>query len=331
MSISNQEILNKLIESNLWTHCDIATKSGPFHTLFKKAEKSWWKQRQWGSDNHFSFMIPVEIYTEYVTRFPVRYKVGSMVRLLRYSKRDRVRTPTNNNVGDTYDWGHLGFGSGKEYNSDKIIDILIRDYNYRDASQIGDWRIRSFKNKMDQRMLIGNSKFPLNLITSYDTVSSFRNRGIQKDTGWKRDFVTEDFVETTKIKADGVLGDKTLINGWINNVYIHFLFPKWERRREARYEITFETGARGIFTSDYFDRVYDTDFDWQDAISLCPYSKQCDITCHGGHDNIHVHKDTCDLPCQRTLQLESCVSMYNYRDLFDRTYGKALDYVKNDV
>ena len=331
MAITNQEILDKLIENELWTQSDWKTMSGPYHTLFRKASTAWYLRNKWGSGPVFSFMVPVDTYTKYVARFPVQYKVGSMVRLCRWSKRTRARTSTNNNVGDTYDWGHLGFGSGKEYNSDKIIDILVRDYNYRDASQIGDWRLRSFRNKMDQRMLIGNSRFPLNLIASYNAVTALRNRGIKKNDWDSRDFMTEDFVETTKIKADGILGDKTLINGWINNVYIHFLFPKWERRREARYEIVFETGARGIFTSDYFDRVYDTDFDWQDAMTQCSYAEQCDIECWGAHDKLHVHRETCDLPCQYSRTKSACVPMYDYRNVFDLTYGKALDYVKTDV
>ena len=132
---------------------------------------------------------------------------------------------------------------------------------------------------------------------------------------------------------------KNLINGYITNVFIHFLYPDWERKRELRYEILFETGAKGIFTGDMIKRVWDTDIDIDQKIMQgCVNSgryMECS-TC--GHAGVHEYgKSYCDEVCKpknKILMTNTnikqehipCQPLIDYSNFMDTTHGKGLNY-----
>jgi len=127
-----------------------------------------------------------------------------------------------------------------------------------------------------------------------------------------------DFYKKKKLDAEGVLGSKKLINGVVINVFVHFMDPKWYMKREARYDILFETGARCILTGDRLDRVFDTDFDIDERANQC--LSKCIVRCCS-HKEIHIHDEECDKGCAFGEGL--CQPIYDYTNLRDLTVGKG--------
>ena len=108
---------------------------------------------------------------------------------------------------------------------------------------------------------------------------------------------------------------------------MHFIYPKWERKREARYKVLFETGASGIFTSDYLEPVFDTDYDIGDNMFVCDHANTCKAQCL--HGKSHTDSGNCNEHCWNHPG-SRCVPVYEFDTLMDTTCGKALDYVHED-
>jgi len=253
--------------------------------------------------------------------------IGQQVRMRKDSTRTYERSEYANDLADTKDFDHLGIGTGKVYKSDRVeeqIETLRKTSGLYSVS-------RNFSSNT-MRVLIGNDGYPANLIHALQRTIKMYENGIRKpqDEHWwhNRNFQINDFLDSISIKGDGFFGHKQLINGTISNVYVHFLYPKWKVKRESRFEVLFETGARGIFTSDYLDVVYDTDYDVDESLVYCNSVDPNDPICFGcSHRTYHKHTSDCDSICWKRKR-NTCVVEYNYSTLIDTTCGKALNYVE---
>ncbi len=130
------------------------------------------------------------------------------------------------------------------------------------------------------------------------------------------------FFKSIKLSGDGILEQKKLINGYITEVYIHFQYPIWNVKRESRFEVQFETGAKVIFTDDFLDKVYDVDYDCDAAIYYCTHAKDCRMpVCD--HKRAHELNHECIEGCNMHKSAR-CEVLYDYTNIGETTVGKGI-------
>jgi hypothetical protein len=330
-AMSNKIVLEKLKTAGYTIQDDTKLKKcDEFSTNFSNTTIGSWdyNQRCRVYDYEKVYMIPIDTFRTHVNkRFKEQFKVGSMVRVRQKTKRQRQRNKYNQAIGDSQDFKHLGIGSGKEYHSEEMKDVVDHVYNNFSYTRYNNsWRV------VNSKILIGNTKYCPNLFASINQLKAYKHAGKTKKHHWypnkREDYSIRDFMEFIPITPAGVLGPKQLFNGYITQAYVHFIYPRWDKKREARYEITFETGARGIFTNDYIDRVYDTDIEVDEKLmDGCPNSSICTTNCD--HRDVHLFDDECNIECFNDLH-HVCTPIYDYTELFNTTHGMALELDKED-
>ena len=120
-----------------------------------------------------------------------------------------------------------------------------------------------------------------------------------------------------------MFGPKQIINGVITNIFIYFT-PWWRSKREARYEVLFDTGATGMFTHNTLKPVFDTDFDLMDKISYCD-NKDCNkstVLCD--HKKFHMSTEECNEACPMVEGKHTCKTVLDCTKLIDVTIHKGL-------
>ncbi len=331
-AITNSEVIDKLISAGLWTQSELESKSGPFHKQWRASHNHYVYGRGYVKYYYQVFNIPVGVYKEHCARYAPPIKKGAVVRLRTRSSRSYERTASANDIGDNRDFGHLGIGSGKLYIG-KVVEDLLQKNHYVDLNEFGQdtksysykRAIQTIKRLYNKSILIGNERYPVNMIASDAKVNYHKTQGHIKKTRWSAyPYKIEDFLKYISVRGDGVFGPKKLINGVVTEVYVHFLYPKWERKRETRFKVLFETGASGIFTSDYLERVYDVDYDGDEKLHYCGGQYMDCQLCH--HQGYHKGDTFCTDQCNKN-DSKSCLTIYDYNTLLDKTCGKALDYV----
>jgi hypothetical protein len=334
--MTNKEVLTLLYKAGYKTNVGVKKQSDCFSTewddkSYKRYNFSTGGKSTWSHFTKFerNYMIPLDIWKAHINkRFKPAFKVGAMVRVNQNSSRERQRNKWNQNVGDSQDFRHLGIGSGKEYLSEDMQDALgqLRRYSYSSHYNI--------YNMLNSRIVIGNDKYSPNVMAAIAQAKSYKHRGIQKPKryAWERylEYAPRDFLEFIKIEANGILGPKQLVNGYVKQVYVHFIYPRWNTKREGRYEIVFETGAKGIWTNDYMVRVYDTDYEVDENLMAgCEFDKTCSVV-NCDHRKVHFYNKECDEPCFHNMSHNGCYTIYDYSRLFETTHGMALDLKEED-
>lgn len=347
--LTNTEIIDKLVTSGLWTESPLEydkhdrrrpVQQSKYMTLFKEFTIQWGLDKnKFFQNGDYSFMIPVNEYVKHIAPFRPTLPIGTQVRLRRYSIRPYERNEYNQDVGDTKNWQHVGIGSGKEYFSDTMREI-IRENSGLSESQLNDpsnWRYRMYKRRINSefntQILIGNNGFCSNIVAAHKKLKYYKSQNINIKYNYNQTYRYDPnlrhFIKTNPILGDGIFGPKKLINGTISNVFIHFLYPKWNVKRESRFEVTFETGARGLFTSDYLDQIYDTDYTPEDNLYQCNMTDSCTIKgCP--HKQFHICDHECSDKCFRYPEAE-CLPAYDYENLMSTTSEKGLDYADDNV
>jgi hypothetical protein len=329
-AMKNQEVIDKLYKAGYMTQSNIKDKTTEFSKIWKEYDRynspyysyndlGIWKPRYIADTSYY---IPLDVYKKVIAKkYKPEFKIGSIVRLCR-SKRKYKRRKFNQDVGNSQDWQHLGIGTGKEYHSQKIKDSI----NIR-----WSWARRSIEHRYNSKLLIGNDKYVPNLFDSINKFNYYHAKGIKikpkSHYYWHDEWGPSRFFKNLKIKGNGIFGPKKLINGYITNVFIHFIHPKWERKRESRYEILFETGAKGIFTNDYIERVFDTDYDRDDSLcGPCVGTLVCPILfCK--HRYHHIREKECYKSCEISSGIDNsqCPVIFDYSTLGEMTYGTVTE------
>ena len=337
LALDNETVIERLCDAGFWdgkkwTHDPDYRIKGPFSTIFSKGP-DWSNHTSWRFvPSVWNYMIPVEIYKKHVQgRYRVMLHRGTQVRKRTSSTRSYERSTWNNVLCDTKSWDHLGIGSGHEYKSDRVKEILKK---YNDLSTNNYRWNHATLDSFNMEVLIGNKRYPANLMQALQMAIRLREQGKTRRNprNWSRSLTQyeyEDFIDEVSIGGDGFFGPKRLINGVVTNVFVHFLYPKWERKRESRFEVLFETGAKGIFTSDYLDVVYDTDYEPDQSLYVCPAVNLNKIQCREcKHRNHHIGESACKTSC--VWSGTTCRNVYDFNTLIDTTCGKALDYVDTE-
>jgi hypothetical protein len=210
-ALSNSEAIQKLIDEGLITYNNL-DKSDCFSKPFKIKNVYHYYQYY----RRLSYMIPLDIWKTYINKkFRPQFKVGEMVRISNRSTRSYPRNRYIQDVGDSQDFRHLGIGSGKSYKSDKIKTLMSTIPRY-------------LRTTLDAKLLIGNL-YPCNMASAASAYKYVTDNNIKKENNtysWMTSWTIRDFLDFVKIEGSGVLGPKKKINGYITNVYVHFLYPK---------------------------------------------------------------------------------------------------------
>jgi hypothetical protein len=277
-----------------------------------------------------SYYIPMSVFQEITgKRFNPKLKIGSQVRLRTESSRRYTRDGSTQDVADTYSFSHLGIGSGRVYEFTELAD----------DSQRG----ASLSNKL----LLGK-RFVLNLFHSQKMAKLYNSRGWRLMSTWGiwDDHTTKDgqkiinfnlyprwkdyrtfvkpylFNKSIKLDGEGIFGLKKSISGYVSEVYIHFQQPTWETKRESRFEVKFETGAKVVFTDDFLDPVYDTDYETDQAVYYCTKNMNCrSPMCD--HMSAHALNDECHGGCNMDKEAQ-CQKLYDFTNLCETTVGKGI-------
>jgi len=326
LALENRVVIERLCNAGFWkngepwVHDDKHPEGGPFSTMF---EKGYDVQYSWGHPPVWSYMVPVNIYKEHVqSRYRVVLPVGTQVRKRDRSTRIYVRSAATNVMGDTYSWDHLGIGTGAIYKSQRV-DEAVAECEKASKERWGN----GASLNANMKVLIGNNRYPANYIAACKKATRVREMGKKIKAHWyHREIHPTDYVDYVQIRGDGVLGPKKTINGVITDVFVHFLYPKWERKRESRFKVQFETGASGIFTSDYLDKVFDTDYEPDESLCYCDSVGVDDMMCTGcGHKGYHFKTPDCETICWKRKR-NTCRVEYDYDQLINTTSGKGLEY-----
>jgi hypothetical protein len=330
--ITNTEALKKLKKAGLIseykTNKLAYTQANEFSTVFKEN-----KYRRFDHNKNYvdvnasvySYMIPVHIWKEHVVpRFGNKFKVGDMVRVTQESKRYWERSKWSQDTGDSQDFRHLGIGSGKTYISEDMQDAIQSSTYYR----YGYARYGNYNEPY--RIKIGNNKFPANTMSAVARSKFLASKGVMGEQrfSWKplEPIPPSDLIEYIPILGHGLLGSKRMVNGWVWEVYVHFLYPTWDGKRETRYMIKFENGAYGYWTDDYMHRVYDIDIDYGQRNLMVGCTHPTCRVC--GHGNVHLETPLCERgTCSKGC---ICKSVFNYDNLWNFTHGTALEAEKEE-
>lgn len=291
-----------------------------------------------------SYYIPVEYWKKYVRNsYRIFYKKGTLVRFNERTTRSTARSRWGQDVGDIYNWEHLGIGTGKIYQA-AIRNKVATDSFSINAGALTDpnasvWYknnvISRLKQFINQKIIPNNPRYCLNLNYADNKAKILDEKGVRLDlgSGWwnkKQKPQAKHFMEYTEIDPSGVLGPKKLINGVITKVFVHFLYPTWESKRESRYEVTFDTGAKAIFTGDHLRTVFDTDYEIDEVLmDACQFASSCPRGASCEHSKVHLETPDCYFICE--LANSTCVAIYDYTELPTTTYGKALEYEDDEI
>ena len=291
--------------------------------------------------NIFSWNIPVEYWKDHVrSSYRVLYPKGTQVRFSQRSSRSTKRSKYGQFVGDIYNWRHLGIGTGKIYQTE-IRNLVAKESFNIDCSRLNDplaknyWKAhikQRLLSNLNQKIIPNNDMYCLNLNWAYEKAKKLKDLGVKinnKHYYYHQEPVSRMFFDYKKIDPTGVLGPKRLINGYVTQVFVHFIYPNWESKRESRYEVQFETGARGIFTGDHLRKVYDTDYEETDTMmNRCSAADRCPRT-SCPHKLVHEKTFDCDDICE--LSESKCKAIYDYSDIMTTTHGKALEWEDEEV
>jgi hypothetical protein len=326
--MTNDEVLDKLLAAGYKIKKDKLENEDEFSTEWKHISRYDWSLKQALNYYDKNYMIPLDVFKKHVNpRFKAQFPIGSMVRVSQKSKRQRVRNKFNQAIGDSQDFRHLGIGTGKQYMTEKLTDALegigANRYGYNYGYGHGYY---------NTKIVIGNNKYVSNILAATNQAKAYEHAGVQrKATTWQRVRLIQprELLEFIEIKGDGIFGPKRLFNGYVTEVFVHFIHPRWNTKREARYEITFETGAKGIWTNDYITRVWDNDFEIDEALSGgCDSTQEtCPPSCK--HRGVHNKDNECEETCFINASAK-CHTIYDYTNLFDTTHGTALELENED-
>lgn len=341
--VTNEQILQKLTKAGLvpYSRYSVWDRLSDNHlTEVNNFRLSYSDYQLW--DNGFRGMdlyIPLDIYTQVGgVKFKPQLNIGTRVAVRHKSTRLNHRNPHIQNVGDIYDWKHLGIGSGKAYVPDSYDGI--RDSQFRIAmnneillnANGAKAKAHEFKVKglyyvvysawIDRKTMAIKEKYQeifkkhLHLLHRQENGEGF----IYSELRRKRPY---EFHKTAKIYGDGVLGRKKSVEGYITEIYIYMKYPQWKSKREARYEVMFDTGAKAIFTADWLKKSFTTDYDYGENLSVCEFSWNCDCS-NCDHKEPHEYNEECEDKCDRYGQDKGCIKLYDYSNLTDLTVGKGI-------
>lgn len=321
--MTNREVLIKLFKAGYKTYVGKKASDDCFSEEWQEQTTWNWKTRVRSNWWNRNYMIPLSVFKQHVNkRFKPQFNIGDMIRINAKSKRKRVRNQYRQVVGDSQNFQHLGIGSGKEYMSEKVNDAV--------NEQVGTGTRYGYYNRghnIETGILIGNNRYCPNVLDSVNRAKAYLHMGYQREReNWSisKNIQPRELFEYIPILGDGVFGPKQLVNGYVTEIYVHFLYPKWVTKREARYKLTFDSGASGIWTNDYITRVYDTDYEVDEKMMAgCPYAMQCKVVKHCDHHEVHEFNGECNISCDPLSR--TCEPLYDYTNFFDTTHGIAKD------
>jgi hypothetical protein len=294
-----------------------------------RLEAAGYKSSQFHLEGMHGYFVPLQLWSEHVGRFNSGFKYGARVQLNVNSTRKigrrfgmaEIHAMTKN----------LGIGNGNTYqlDSDHRIEVTRDRWPYR-KSNVADYKqpievgkqfitniIQAHRQaKRDER------EGYMRLSTQYIDVSEDIKNNRWEDINIKIangnwpytpiKILPDDYFEKVVLQADGVLHHIKQPYGHISGVYVHFM-STWKSKREARYHVTFDHGARVIITNDWITRSYSTTCDMGSRLYVCNKAGQTDACKICDERMVHKHDKFCEqTECAMAGKGTFCVPVQDY-------------------
>jgi hypothetical protein len=302
-----------------------------------KLESAGFVMQQFKLDNLQGYYVPLQLWSKYVGKFNPAMRRGWRVELNTESSRQVKRRYNMKEINEMT--ASLGIGNGNYYqfDHDEKLDVLpknkysfsnrpIRIDHYKQPIKVGNRFITNIIQSHrihNEKMRDGKLRYvltPRNQMGVDLMEETYENYGNYKQAlhSWtveKQPLNPSVFQNVVDLKPDGVLRGVKQPYGTITGVYVHF-FDSWNTKREARYHVTFDHGARVVITNDWISRTWATTYPEGSTFLTCGYefkhsTKHCK-TCP--HSEVHKPKYECDSICANVKQHAECLTVMDYRE-----------------
>ena len=300
-----------------------------------KLEAAGYEMKQFTLENQRGYYVPLQLWSKYVGKFNPTMRRGWRVELNTESSRQVKRRFNMEEINEMT--ASLGIGNGNMYPFDrdeKLTCSVASNYYYTTDKNIDEYK---------QPIKVGN-RFVTNIIQSHrmfnakkaekgqlytlyasnpfavETMeNSYKEYGNYKEAmrhwGVKKIPVEpKTYQDVVTLKPDGVLRGIKQPYGTITGVYVHF-FDTWKTKREARYHVTFDHGARVVITNDWISRSWATTYPEEIVLNTCGFEgKHRGIQCSTcSHRKTHSEVHECSISC-RTYTIGKCNTVMDYRE-----------------
>jgi len=300
-----------------------------------KLKAAGFEMNQFKLEGLSGYYVPLQLWSKYVGKFNPSMKRGWRVELNTESTRQVKRRFNMEEINEMT--ASLGIGNGNCYVFDRdeklMVDISLNKWynnevhidNYRQPIKVGNRFVtniiqshRMYNAKKKERGILfklsartpqGEQCMKEDLETNGNYVNCMHRWEIDKE------IITQThYQNVVMLKPDGVLRGIKQPYGTISGVYVHF-FSSWKTKREARYHVTFDHGARVVITNDWLTRSWATTYPEGVTFKTCGHSgKRNRVECSiCSHIKVHKEKHECSFTCRHT-DAPSCVTVMDYRD-----------------
>lgn len=299
-----------------------------------KLKAAGYEMKQFKLPNQNGYYVPLQLWSKYVGKFNPTMRRGWRVELNTDSSRQIARRFNMEEINKMT--ASLGIGNGNTYPFDrdeKLVCEVSNGYymsqkvnidNYKQPIKVGKQFItniiqahRMYNARKKQygdlyKLVPKNDVFQERMEEEFKLNGNYRN--VMRAWGVvKAPIQPKDYMDKITLKPDGVLRGIKQPYGTITGVYVHF-FDNWKTKREARYHVTFDHGARVAITNDWITRTWATTYPEGVTLNTCGFvDKKTDPNCElCSHKVVHKDRFECDLNCKYNDE-SRCNSVMDYR------------------
>ena len=300
-----------------------------------KLEAAGYTMEQFSKDGLGGYYVPLQLWSKYVGKFNPGMKRGWRVELNTESSREVGRRFNMDEINEMT--ASLGIGNGNSYtlDYDDKLDVPIQIYRYGSGRQksisdyhqpikVGEQFItnimqahRQFKAKVvnpQKELYVLTPKNPegKTLLNECERAGNYRSAMFGNYFKINNNPITlMDFYKRITLGPDGVLNGIKRPYGTIVGVYVHF-FPTWKTKREARYHVLFDHGAKVVITNDWITRSWKTTYPEDQVFNQCAIENENDACTTCEHKHFHIENKLCKKRCVIS-DTEKCETVLNYR------------------
>ena len=300
-----------------------------------KLEAAGYEMKQFTLENQSGYYVPLQLWSKYVGKFNPTMRRGWRVELNTESSRQVKRRFNMEEINEMT--ASLGIGNGNMYPFDrdeKLMCSVASNYYYTTDKNIDEYKQpikvgnrfvtniiqshRMFNAKKAEKgplfMLHGSSPYAVEAMeTAYNDCGNYKEVMRRWDVR-KLPVEPKAYQDVVTLKPDGVLRGIKQPYGTITGVYVHF-FDTWKTKREARYHVTFDHGARVVITNDWISRSWATTYPEGVTFKTCGIGHkrirlECSICLHL---KVHKEKHECSFQCRHT-DAPPCATVMDYRE-----------------
>jgi hypothetical protein len=299
-----------------------------------KLEAAGYEMKQFKLPNQNGYYVPLQLWSKYVGKFNPTMRRGWRVELNTDSSRQIKRKFNMEEINEMT--ASLGIGNGNMYSfnrDEKLACEVQTGYYSKEEKNIDDYKqpikvglpfitniiqahrmynARKKQHGVLYQLVAKNEVFQERMEEDFKLSGNYKN--VMRQWGIaKVALQPKAYMNKITLTPDGVLRGIKQPYGTITGVYVHF-FDTWKTKREARYHVTFDHGARVVITNDWITRTWATTYPEGVTLNTCNFDhKRADSRCEVcGHREVHKERFECGWNCNYNDSLK-CKSVMDYR------------------